>query len=126
MSVKKFTIVFWLSLCAFLIWLSFRLVSMRNELQAAYSAHAETLECIIAAQIALEDGRDEALSLVSDSLDEARVISALYFSENEIFHKDVMFIMEYDDEKLLKSHFIDEKQKQIISEYLEESRVMDP
>jgi hypothetical protein len=118
---KLITVLFLICLCA-TIWLIYQLKSTKADLEMAHSAHAHTLESVIAAQMALTDGREGAVSLASKSLDQARAISALYFSENNIFHKDVMFIMEYNDEEFSGSSYLNGNQKNSIQNYLEKSR----
>ena len=108
-----------------MIWLVYQVETLKNALEGAYSAHADTLESVTAAQMALNDGREKAVPLASKSLDEARAISALYFSENNIFHKDIMFIMEYNDEEFSTSAYLDENKKHIIRKYLEKSRELE-
>jgi hypothetical protein len=121
-NVKKLKSFLFISMCCMVIWLIYRLKATQSDLDAAYSAHAETLEYVIAAQLALKDGRPEAVPLANTSLDKSKAISALYFSKNKIFHKDIMFIMEFNNKELIESLHLDKKQKKIIHDYIEKSR----
>jgi hypothetical protein len=111
-----------ISLSIAVIWLLISNQNTKKLLDESYSNHATTLEHVIAAQMALNDGRLEALPLASKSLNKAVSIAAIRFAKKRVFNGYVMFIIELKDEEILQSNELSDQEKSIFKKYLDETR----
>lgn len=109
-------------LCLVVASLFWRNRTIEQRLNQSYSAHAQTLEYVSAAQMALKDGRQKAVPLASDSLDDAQVSAAVFFSNNCVANKDVVFIMEYNDESIIQSNKLTPREKFVMEQYIKKTR----
>ena len=120
--MKRPLILLYVFLCLAFVWLFLRNRDYTRKLDHSYTAHARTLEYVAAAQMALDDNSNKAVALASETLEEAQVLAAVFYSSNKIFQKDVMFIMEFNDERVLRSSELTSQQRTIFEKYMKESR----